>query len=487
MATSTDAEQIPESGGEQQRNDEALLEKMGYKQELSRSLGFFSSFGIQFSSIAIASSTFTTFIVGLSFFGPASFWSYVIGGAFQVFTVGLAVAKLVSAYPLAGGVYQITGRITGKPWLAWQTGWLLVIAHTVSVTAVSTSMVPFLAGWFGVTVDSNRETVAWAAGIMVFVTLFNIAGVKVAALLNNVGVIAEIVVVVLLIGGLILIKHPTQPLSILTNTGGTTSGGHWLSPALFAMILPAYLISSFDATGNASEETKNANKMAPLASVVANTSAYVTGGIIIGLLLMAIQEPPRHHGQLRPRQGHPRQRHRTDLRHRDRSGRHRRTAGHYRHAAAHRHPSAVVTGSRRSDAGGSLDAQGQPPTDPDQRHPHGPRPGPAIWPVVLVAVGARGDDSAGLGTGLRVVVTVGFWPVIKKKLPEHPWHYGKFSPVIFVVAIIWSFVLCIVLVVSDPIHVGLGLVGVVVAGCIIYQCIPKSRRGISRDVAPGHL
>jgi len=56
-----------------------------------------------------------------------------------------------------------------------------------------------------------------------------------------------------------------------------------------------------------------------------------------------------------------------------------------------------------------------------------------------------------------------------------------------VAAIVWSFVLCIVLVVSDPIHVGLGLVGVVVAGCVIYLCIPKSRRGASRDVAPGHL
>jgi len=73
MAISPDAEAVPGTGGGQQRADEALLEKMGYKQELSRSLGFFSSFGIQFSSIAIASSTFTTLIVGLGFFGPASF------------------------------------------------------------------------------------------------------------------------------------------------------------------------------------------------------------------------------------------------------------------------------------------------------------------------------------------------------------------------------------------------------------------------------
>src|SRR4249919_2926297 len=93
--------------------DTAYLEKLGYKQELSRTLGLFSAFGVQFTSIAIASGIFTTLIVGFGFFGPASFWSFLVGGALQVFTVGLAVAMLVSAYPLAGGVYQITGRITG--------------------------------------------------------------------------------------------------------------------------------------------------------------------------------------------------------------------------------------------------------------------------------------------------------------------------------------------------------------------------------------
>ncbi len=83
--------------------DVAYLEKLGYKQELNRSLGLFSAFGVQFTSIAIASAIFTTMIVGLGFFGPASFWSYLVGGGLQVLTVGLAVAELVSAYPLAGG------------------------------------------------------------------------------------------------------------------------------------------------------------------------------------------------------------------------------------------------------------------------------------------------------------------------------------------------------------------------------------------------
>src|SRR5215470_4328939 len=197
--------------------DVAYLEKLGYKQELKRSLGLFSAFGVQFTSIAIASGLFTTLIVGLGFFGPASFWSFVVGGALQVFTVGLAVAELVSGYPLAGGVYQITGRITGKPWLAWQTGWWLLIAHTVAVTACSVAIAPFIAGWFGVTFENATDALPWTLGLIVLATVINIAGVKAAAILNNIGVVAEMVCVVGLIGVLLIVKHPTQPLSILSD------------------------------------------------------------------------------------------------------------------------------------------------------------------------------------------------------------------------------------------------------------------------------
>ena len=60
-------------------------------------------------------------------------------------------------------------------------------------------------------------------------------------------------------------------------------------------------------------------------------------------------------------------------------------------------------------------------------------------------------------------------------------------PTIFVLAIVWSIVLCVLLVWSDPIHVGLGMVGVIAAGTVIYPSIPKSRRGKSIDIMSGHL
>lgn len=456
-------------------DDASYLEKLGYKQELNRALGLVSSFGVQFSSIAIGSAMYTTLIVGLGFFGPASFWSYVVGGALQVLAVGLAMAQLVSAYPLSGGVYQITNRITRLPFLGWQTGWLIIIAHTVAVTAIAVSIVPFIAGWFGLAPEGAAQ-LPWVLGLIVLVTLVNLISVKVAAMVNNLGVICEICGVLLLIGGLLLVKHNTQPLSILTDSAGTAAGG-WFGPFLFAMILPAYLISSFDATGNAAEETKNAAKIAPLGTTLANLSAWVAGGILMVLLFIAIPDLNAIMSSETPVR---------DI------------------LIAAIGPAitnifeafAIValiatmvilqlTGIR---VAWSQARDGQLPAAKWMRHINASRIPVnativiglisvifALWSGLLSVLTAMTALAWALAYG--IVVIAGTFAVIRKKLPHHPWHYGKFSPVIFVVAVLWSIVLCVALVVSDPVGVGLGTLGAIVVGVIIYMLIPSTRRG----------
>nr|WP_308340758.1 APC family permease [Rhodococcus sp. USK10] len=468
-------------------SDAAYLEKLGYKQELNRTLGLFSAFGVQFTSIAIASGIFTTLIVGFGFFGPASFWSFLVGGGLQVFTVGLAVAQLVSAYPLAGGVYQITGRITGKPWLAWQTGWWLLIAHTVAVTTVAVSISPFIAGWFGVTFDGPADTLPWALGLIVLGTIINIAGVKVAAVLNNIGVVAEVLCVVALVGVLLVVKHPTQPLSFLSDSGGTASGGNWFVPFLFAMILPAYAISSFDATGNASEETKDAARKAPMASVMANVSSYVVGVFMVALIMLAIQDLPAVMDSDTP----------VKLILDTAVG--SAFANVFEAVAIIALFAALVmlqlTGIRVL---WSQARDGQVPAAHWLRKVSAQRIPInatltifalsvifALWSSLLSVLAAMTALAWGLAYG--VVVTVGLWGLLKHKLPKHPWHYGFLSPLIFVLAIAWSVVLCALLIYSDPTHVGIGMLLVILSGAVVYMTIPKSRRGKSIDTLQGHL
>ena len=58
----------------QEQRDEAFLQKLGYKQELRRTLGFLSNFAVAFSSISVSTGTFSLFALGIVAGGPAFFW-----------------------------------------------------------------------------------------------------------------------------------------------------------------------------------------------------------------------------------------------------------------------------------------------------------------------------------------------------------------------------------------------------------------------------
>lgn len=468
-------------------SDTEFLAKMGYKQELNRTLGLFSSFGVQFSLIAVTSAMFTTAVVGFGFFGPASFWSYVVGGACQVFLVGLACAQLVSAYPLAGGVYQITNRITRQPWLAWQSGWWMVIAHMVSVTAIAVSLVPFIGAWFGLPTDTQGQRLPIVLGIIVVVTLVNIINVRVSALVNNIGVVAELAASILIIGALLVVKHPTQPLSVLADNGGTAAEGHWVTPFLFAMLLPAYLISSFDATGNVSEETKNAAKIAPLGTFLANTAAYFVGALFFLLTILAIPNVQDVMGSDTP----------MKLILDSAVGPHITTMFETIAIVALFATMSMLqlTGIRVLWA---KSRDGQMPAAHFMRKVNfakipinativafGISVLIALWSSLLSVLVAL--TALAWAACYTVMVTCGLWALVKNKLPHHPFHYGKFSVPIFIGAVIWSFLLCAGLVYSDPVHVGLGFLGVVVVGFVLYFLIPPSRRGKVPGVTTDHI
>lgn len=456
--------------------DTALLARLGYKQELNRALGLFSSFGVQFTSIAIASGIYTTMIVGFGFFGPASFWSYAIGGALQVFFVGLAVSELVSAYPLSGGVYQITSRITSIRWLAWQSGWWLVIAHTVATAAVAVSLVPFVADWFGMTDLSGTGVSLVAFGLVVLVTLINLAGVKAAALMNNIGVVAEVVGIVLIIGALLIVNHDTQPMSIFQNTGGTTEHG-WVQPLLFAMILPAYAISSFDATGNAAEETKDAAKTAPLGTFLANTSAYFVGLVFVFLVVRAIPNVEEMMASATP------------MKYILESAVGSTITNLFEVIAILALVATMamlqLTGVRvlwSQARDGQLPAAGWLRKVSAQRIPINATlvcfalsAAFVFWSSALSVLAALTALAWALAYG--VVVTAGFFAVTRKTLPDHPWTLGKASPLVFGVAVAWSVLLCGLLIWSDPKNVGVGMLGVIAAGFVLYALVPADRRG----------
>src|SRR5262249_19090989 len=69
-----------QAGGER---DSADLAKVGYTEQLRRSLGTFSSFAVAFSYISPSTGIFALFFLGLTTIGGVFFWSWPIVAAGQ--------------------------------------------------------------------------------------------------------------------------------------------------------------------------------------------------------------------------------------------------------------------------------------------------------------------------------------------------------------------------------------------------------------------
>ena len=111
------------------------LAKFGYKQELDRSLGLFSSFAAGFSYISIMTGVFELFFFGFFSGGPAFIWTWPAVFIGQML-VALCFAELAGQYPLAGSVYQWSKQIASS-FTSWFGGWILVVGSIVTLAAVA--------------------------------------------------------------------------------------------------------------------------------------------------------------------------------------------------------------------------------------------------------------------------------------------------------------------------------------------------------------
>src|SRR5919198_1423216 len=118
--------------------DEQDLAKFGYKQELKRSLGVFSSFAVAFSYISPSTGIFTLFALGLTTIGGVFIWSWPIVAIGQM-CIALGWAELSSHYPVAGSVFQWTKYLSNKTY-SWFAGWIYLFAGILTVTSVCVTL-----------------------------------------------------------------------------------------------------------------------------------------------------------------------------------------------------------------------------------------------------------------------------------------------------------------------------------------------------------
>ncbi len=277
----------PHHAAEQAARDDAHLRSLGIKPELKRSLGFLSNFAVAFSYISVSTGTFTLIGLGLSVGGPAFFWSWPLVVIGQLF-VALNFAELASHFPVAGSIYQWSKRLSNKT-LGWFTGWFYFWAGVLTTTAVAITVPLVLSSILGLDGTRTYGPFTWniwiALGTLVITTLINAFGVRLLSIINNLGVAAEILGMVVF-AGILLIFFNHQPLSVLTTTQGLESqaNGNYLPVFAVAAFMSLFVVYGFDTAGTFGEETVDAGRQAPRGVL----SAILLSGVIGTIFLLAI-------------------------------------------------------------------------------------------------------------------------------------------------------------------------------------------------------
>jgi urea carboxylase system permease len=276
----------------QDEHDAHHLASLGYRQELQRTLGLFSNFAVAFSYISVSTGTFALFALGIATGGPAFFWSWPIVAAGQ-FLIALNFAELSSHYPVAGSIYQWSKRIAG-PGTGWMIGWFYLGATLLTVTSVAFTLpftlVPLFQNNFGWVLDTGTE-VRIALITLIVTTALNIAGVRLLALINNIGVVAEILGMFVFALILLVASHH-QSLGVFFQTAGTEhtpgAGAGYTGVFLAAMFMSLFVIYGFDTAGSLGEETKNPGREAPRGVLLSIGLSFLAGLLFLGAAILAI-------------------------------------------------------------------------------------------------------------------------------------------------------------------------------------------------------
>jgi len=275
------------------------LARFGYKQELHRSLGSFSSFAAGFSYISIMTGVFQLFGFGFASGGPAMIWTWPLVFIGQG-AVALCFAELAGQFPLAGSVYQWAKQIA-SPATSWMAGWIIIVGSIATAAAVAVAyqvILPQVSLGFeivGGSADAGltstpagaQNAIVLALALIVFTTVVNILGVKAMAKINNFGVMVELCGSTILV--ILLLAHAKHGPQVVNQTNGTGAGhsSGYVGAFLVAAIMSAYVFYGFDTAGSLAEETLEPRKHAPKAILRAISTAFLIGGLLMLFAMMA--------------------------------------------------------------------------------------------------------------------------------------------------------------------------------------------------------
>ncbi len=291
--------------------DRRDLHGLGYAQELLRSMGGFSNFAISFSIISILTGAVILYNLGLNLAGPGAVgigWPLV-----TLFTLMIAatMAEIASAYPTAGGLYYWASKMRNKNW-GWWTAWLNLggqisivagINYAAAFYLTATIINPLLGGTFDPAADTfGVQNAIWVTGILIAIeVVFNVAGTRVVAFMNDLSVwwhiffVAAIAIALMALG-----SQPTNDIGFLftVESAGTSSDGTpWAAIIPFgiagafalSLLQSQWTYTGYDASAHVAEETRFARRASAWGVFLSVAVSAVAGYVV--LMALNLKKP----------------------------------------------------------------------------------------------------------------------------------------------------------------------------------------------------
>ncbi|OBZ78504.1 putative amino-acid permease C11D3.08c [Grifola frondosa] len=270
--------------------DDAVLARLGYKQEFHRAFNPIEVFGLGFSIIGLFPSIASVLVFAIPNGGPvAMFWGWAICSFFLMF-VALALAELGSSAPTAGGLYYWMWTFATPRWrnvLAWVVGYSNSIGFIAGLASVDWGCAVQLMAVVSIGNDTTfvpttGQTYGVYVALLICHALVSSLATSVVARLQGIYIALNI-----LLCFAIIIALPAATPSELKNTASFAFGGFsnfngW--PNGFAFVLsflaPLWTIGGFDAPVHISEEAANARVAVPWGIISAVGIAGILGWAI---------------------------------------------------------------------------------------------------------------------------------------------------------------------------------------------------------------
>ena len=270
------------------KTDRANLRKLGYIQELDRSIGIFSNFALSFSVISILTGLITLYGFGQEGSGAYLFWSWPIVGIFQLF-MSLCLGEIASCYPVTGGVYKWTDILSNSH-IGWFNGWFSVIGWLACTLGINYGLAEFILMFLGYENYGLFATLGTLIIVIVIQTMIGMFGIKLVTKINNVSVGIHIFGVIAISSLVIVFSGHGINWDVLS-IKIFISESH-ASNYIPALLMSAWTLTAFDASANISEETIDPSRTVPYGMILSVLVSAVFGSILLfGLKHAAMAVP----------------------------------------------------------------------------------------------------------------------------------------------------------------------------------------------------